>query len=265
MIHYFVYMVPPMLLMLWAQMRVKSAYAAAQQLPAPLSGAAAARHVLDSAGLNNVAIEEVPGELTDHYDPRDKVLRLSTPVYNSRTLAAVGIAAHEAGHALQDAKNYAPLAIRNAAVPVANFGSSFGIGMIILGAVLLHSPMLVMAGHRAVCRLRLFSTGESAGRIRRQQSGESPTRAIGHHRRRRARACPQRAERGRLDLCGRHAAGGDDAAVLPLDFHRRRPRPRLTAPAAIACRDVVPFSAGRGRASAAARRRRRRCWRPIAG
>ena len=135
-----------MLLMLWAQMRVKSAYAAAQQLPAPLSGAAAARHVLDSAGLNDVAIEEVPGELTDHYDPREKVLRLSTPVYNSRTLAAVGIAAHEAGHALQDAKNYAPLAIRNAVVPVANFGSSAGLGLIFLGAVFLHSPLLVMAG-----------------------------------------------------------------------------------------------------------------------
>ena len=146
MLHYLVFMIPPMLLMLWAQMRVKSAYAAAQQYPAPLSGAAAARHVLDSAGLNDVTIEEVPGELTDHYDPRDKVLRLSTPVYNGRTLAAVGIAAHEAGHALQDAKNYAPLAIRNAAVPVANFGSSFGIGMIILGAAFLHSPVLVMAG-----------------------------------------------------------------------------------------------------------------------
>jgi hypothetical protein len=146
MLHYLVYMVPPMLLMLWAQMRVKSAYAAAQQLPAPLSGAAAARHILDSAGLNDVAIEEVPGELTDHYDPREKVLRLSSPVYNSRTLAAVGIAAHESGHALQDAKGYAPLAIRNAAVPVANFGSSFGLGLVFLGAALLHSPIMVMVG-----------------------------------------------------------------------------------------------------------------------
>jgi hypothetical protein len=146
MVHYLIYMVPPMLLMFWAQMRVKAAYATAQQMPAPLSGAAAARHVLDSAGLNNVSIEEIPGELTDHYDPRDKVLRLSTPVYNSRTLAAVGIAAHEAGHALQDAKNYAPLAVRNAIVPVANFGSSFGLGLVFLGAVFLHSPVLVMAG-----------------------------------------------------------------------------------------------------------------------
>jgi uncharacterized protein len=146
MLHYLVFMIPPMLLMMWAQMRVKSAYAAAQQMPAPLSGAAAARHVLDSAGLNDVAIEQVPCELTDHYDPSKKVLRLSSPVYNSRTLAAVGIAAHEAGHALQDAKHYAPLTIRNAVVPVANFGSSFGAGMILVGMMFLQSPALVMAG-----------------------------------------------------------------------------------------------------------------------
>ncbi|HTU26626.1 MAG TPA: zinc metallopeptidase, partial [Pirellulales bacterium] len=146
MIHYLVYMIPPIVLMMWAQWRVKSAYAAAQQIPAPLSGAAAARHILDSAGLNDVAIEQIPGELTDHYDPREKVLRLSTPVYNSRTIAAVGIAAHESGHALQDARDYIPLTIRNAVVPVANFGGGAGIWMIILGASLLHSYMLVMAG-----------------------------------------------------------------------------------------------------------------------
>jgi uncharacterized protein len=146
MVHYLIYMVPPMLLMLWAQMRVKSAYAAAQQFPAPLSGAAAARHVLDSAGLSNVTIESIPGQLTDHYDPRDKVLRLSEAVYTGRTLAAVGIAAHEAGHALQDAKHYAPFTVRNAIVPVANIGSGAGLWMIILGAALLHSPMMVMAG-----------------------------------------------------------------------------------------------------------------------
>ena len=73
-------------------MRIRTSYAEAQKQPAPLSGAAAARHILDSAGLTNVAIEEIPGELTDHYDSRDKVLRLSRAVYESRTLAAVGIA-----------------------------------------------------------------------------------------------------------------------------------------------------------------------------
>jgi uncharacterized protein len=139
---YFLFVGPALLLALWAQMRVKMAYASAQQQPASLSGAAAARHILNSAGLDSVAIEEVPGELTDHYDPRSKVLNLSSPVYNGRTLAAVGIAAHEAGHALQDARAYAPLAIRNAAVPVANFGSGAGVWMIILGAMFHFHPLV---------------------------------------------------------------------------------------------------------------------------
>jgi hypothetical protein len=120
-------------------------YATAQQLPAPLSGAAAARHILDRAGLENVGIEMVPGHLSDHYDPRDKMLRLSQEVYQSRTLAAVGIAAHEAGHALQDARAYAPLVIRNAVVPIAGFGSNAGILMAVFGAIL-NMPGLIWAG-----------------------------------------------------------------------------------------------------------------------
>lgn len=145
MFQYFLYLAPAILLALWAQMRVKSAYAAAQQQPAPLSGAAAARHVLDSAGLNGVEIEQIPGQLTDHYDPRDKVLRLSQQVYQSRSLAAVGIAAHEAGHAIQDARHYAPLVIRNAAVPVASFGSGFSMILFFAGMVA-HLPFLLYAG-----------------------------------------------------------------------------------------------------------------------
>lgn len=132
---YLLYVAPALLLALWAQFRVKVTYAQAQQMPAPLSGAAAARHILDSAGLQSVAIEQVPGHLSDHYDPRDKVLRLSPEVYQSRTLAAVGIAAHESGHALQDAHAYAPMAIRNAAVPVASFGSQAGIWLVIAGVI----------------------------------------------------------------------------------------------------------------------------------
>jgi Zn-dependent membrane protease YugP len=142
---YFLFLAPAILLMLWAQFRVKATYAEAQQQPAPLSGAAAARHILDSAGLENVGIEQVPGHLSDHYDPRDKVLRLSPEVYQGRNLAAVGIAAHESGHALQDARAYAPLHIRNAAVPVANFGSSFGIMMMLFGLIF-QFPMLLWAG-----------------------------------------------------------------------------------------------------------------------
>jgi len=142
---YWLFILPALLLGLWAQFRIKVNYATAQQLAAPLSGAAAARHILDSAGLGNVGIEMVPGHLSDHYDPRDKVLRLSEEVYHSRTLAAVGIAAHEAGHALQDAHAYAPLVIRNAAVPIAGFGSNAGILMAVFGAIL-NMPGLIWAG-----------------------------------------------------------------------------------------------------------------------
>jgi Zn-dependent membrane protease YugP len=126
---------PFFLLGLFAQMWVKSAYARAQRRPAPLSGAAAARLILDSAGLQNVPIEVVGGKLTDHYDPRRKILRLSQAVYQSNSLAAVGIAAHESGHAIQDARGYAPLVIRNAAVPAAGFGSNSSFLLIILGII----------------------------------------------------------------------------------------------------------------------------------
>lgn len=141
---YFLIIAPAVLLGLWAQWRISASYGRAQQMAAPLSGAAAARHILDSAGLDNVEIEQIGGHLSDHYDPRHKVLRLSPEVYNSRTLAAVGIAAHEAGHAIQDARAYVPLVVRNAAVPVAGFGSNVGILLIILGAIF--SQWLVWVG-----------------------------------------------------------------------------------------------------------------------
>jgi Zn-dependent membrane protease YugP len=139
------FVAPAMLLALWAQMKVKSTYATAQGIAAPLSGAAAARHVLDSAGLTNIQIEQIPGQLTDHYDPQAKVLRLSPEVYQGRNVAAVGIAAHEAGHALQDAESYAPMLVRNAAVPVANFGGGFS--MVLLGiGFMMHFTLLLWAG-----------------------------------------------------------------------------------------------------------------------
>jgi Zn-dependent membrane protease YugP len=140
---YLLFVGPAILLGLWAQFRVKSTYAVAQQEPAPLSGAAAARHILDSAGLQDVGVEQVQGFLSDHYDPRAKVLRLSPEVYHNRSMAAVGIAAHEAGHALQDARNYAPLVIRNAAVPVAGFGSNFSMILIIAGLIFQFGPLLL--------------------------------------------------------------------------------------------------------------------------
>jgi uncharacterized protein len=132
---YFLAVAPAMLLAFWAQGRVRHNYAVASQVPAPLSGAATARHLLDSAGLQAIAIEPVAGQLTDHYDPSAKVLRLSEGVYGHRNMAAVGIAAHEAGHALQDAHRYAPLVVRNLAVPLANFGGSTSMILIMIGAM----------------------------------------------------------------------------------------------------------------------------------
>ncbi len=141
---YFLIVGPAFLLAMWASWRVKSTFAQANQIPANLSGAAAARHILDSAGLQDVDIELTPGELSDHYDPRHNVLRLSQAVYQGRTQAAVGIAAHEAGHAIQKARGYAPLVIRNAAVPVASFGSNSSLLMIIGGAMFSFQPLIML-------------------------------------------------------------------------------------------------------------------------
>jgi Zn-dependent membrane protease YugP len=152
---YFLMLAPAFLLAMWAQWKVKATYAQAQQLPAPLSGAAAARHVLNSAGLYDVGIEQVPGHLSDHYDPRHKVLRLSQEVYQSRSLAAVGIAAHEAGHAIQDARRYAPLVVRNFAVPAANFGSGFSFLLFFLGMIL-SMPALIWIGVAAFGAVAFF-------------------------------------------------------------------------------------------------------------
>lgn len=132
---YYMIVGPAFLLAMWAQYRVRSAYARADQVPAQVTGAAAARYILDSAGLQEVGIEMTPGELSDHYDPSANVLRLSQGVYMGRTQAAVGIAAHEAGHALQKAHNYLPLVVRNAAVPAASIGSRSAFLLVILGAI----------------------------------------------------------------------------------------------------------------------------------
>ena len=95
-------------------------------------------------GCSSVGIEQVGGHLSDHYDPRDKVLRLSGDVYNGRSMAAVGVACHEAGHAFQDAQSYAPLVVRNLAVPVANFGSGTGVVLLMLGAVMGFKPLILL-------------------------------------------------------------------------------------------------------------------------
>lgn len=127
--------IPPLLLGLWAQWRVRASFNKYSQVSTStgMSGAQMARRVLDSQGLSNVQVEEVGGFLSDHYDPGAKVLRLSPDVYNGRTVAAAGVAAHEAGHALQDAKGYTPLILRSAMVPTVQFGSWLGPIMFFIG------------------------------------------------------------------------------------------------------------------------------------
>ncbi len=124
-----------------ASARVSSTYKKySKQLTAKgLTAAEAARKILDQNGLYNVRIESIAGELTDHYDPRANVIRLSDSVRNSTSVAAVGVAAHEAGHAVQHATGYAPIKVRNAIVPVANIGSIAGPYLIIIGLLLQNS------------------------------------------------------------------------------------------------------------------------------
>ena len=142
-------MLPALVLTLLAQWWVKSAFQRASQIPnmQRVTGAQAARQILDSAGLSNIPIEPTQPmstrmragatpSLDDHYDPSAKVLRLSPAVYGTASVAALGVAAHEAGHAIQDAKGYAPMQWRSALVPAANIGSNFGIWLVILGLIL---------------------------------------------------------------------------------------------------------------------------------
>ncbi|WP_437202305.1 zinc metallopeptidase [Planctomicrobium sp. SH664] len=143
-IWYFIILAPALLLMVWAQFRIKHAYSAGQQVPAGLSGAATARRILDAAGLQDVEVESTTGHLSDHYDPTHHVLRLSNDVYQGRNAAAVGIAAHEAGHALQHAQNYGPMALRQIAVPAAQFGPIWFMVFLVLGMfVPLYSKQLL--------------------------------------------------------------------------------------------------------------------------
>src|SRR5436309_3698708 len=141
---YLLFLAPALILALIAQMWVSSAYARASQIQASMSGYAAARRILDAAGLTNVQIEAIPGHLSDHYDPREKVLRLSADNYHGTSLAAVGIAAHESGHALQDAMGYLPLTIRNLAVPAAQFGSSASMFMLLIGMMIHWSGLMLL-------------------------------------------------------------------------------------------------------------------------
>jgi Zn-dependent membrane protease YugP len=135
---YFLFIGPPLLLSLWASFRTKSAFKkySRVRVRSGMTGAQAARRLLEGAGISDVEIIGVKGTLSDHYNPVTRKLALSEPVFGSNSIAAVGVACHEAGHAIQHANKYAPLWLRSALVPTANIGSKLGYGMMFIGAIM---------------------------------------------------------------------------------------------------------------------------------
>lgn len=157
---YFLFVGPALLLSLWASYRTKSTFEKFSRVRTfgGLTGSAAAKRLLDSAGISDVEIVATKGVLSDHYNPLTKTLALSEPVYASDSVAAVGVACHEAGHAIQHARRYAPLWLRSALVPTANIGSKLGYWVMILGAVLMSrtGPSIIYAGAALFSLVLLF-------------------------------------------------------------------------------------------------------------
>lgn len=141
-------LIPGLAVTLWAQWKVSSTYKRYSEVPSGrgLTGGQGARILLDSAGLNGVGIEIINGRLSDNYDPRSKTLRLSADVANSKSLAALGVAAHETGHAVQDATGYSLMKVRGALVPAANLGSNLGMILFFAGLVFFRSPLMLNIG-----------------------------------------------------------------------------------------------------------------------
>jgi uncharacterized protein len=154
---YFLILAPGILLAIWAQFRVQNAYSEANRIRARsgYTGAQAAEAVLQTAGVPGVQIQPVEGFLSDHYVPGQHLLRLSPPVYAGHSLASLGIAAHEAGHAIQDATGYPLLGIRNAIVPLASFGSGLSWIILVIG-LLFHMMGLVLLGILAFSAVVVF-------------------------------------------------------------------------------------------------------------
>lgn len=152
---YIVYVLPAVIFAMWASANVNSTFKKYAKIHSRrgITGAEAARRVLDSKGLTNVRIERVSGNLTDHYDPRTNVIRLSDTVYSDTSEAAIGVACHEAGHAMQYAESYAPIKLRNAIIPVTNIGSKLSMPLILIGIFLsyLSDYLIIFAYVGIIC------------------------------------------------------------------------------------------------------------------
>lgn len=142
--YYILLVLPAFLFALYAQFKVKGTFNKYRKLPNRngYTGRDVARAILDQNGLRDVSVQNVPGELTDHYDPRTKVVRLSQSVYGSTSVAALGVAAHETGHAIQHKLNYIPLGLRSSLVPVANIGSTAGPYLAMFGLLFQYNPLI---------------------------------------------------------------------------------------------------------------------------
>jgi uncharacterized protein len=143
----FILLIPAFLFSLWAQYKTQSTFRRYSEIGSSrgITADAVAGKILQSYGVSNVTVESTPGQLTDHYDPRTKVLRLSEGVYGNSSIAAIGVAAHEAGHAIQDARGFSPIKIRNAIVPVVNITSNLAIPLFIIG-LFASLPILIQLG-----------------------------------------------------------------------------------------------------------------------
>ncbi|SDC57638.1 MULTISPECIES: zinc metallopeptidase [unclassified Candidatus Frackibacter] len=144
----FIIIIPVLIFSAYAQFKVKSTFNKYLEVAASqgYTGAEVARDILRRKGLDDVTVEQTRGKLSDHYDPKAKKLRLSSEVYQGRSLASLGVAAHETGHAIQDAVDYVPLNFRNSLFPVASFGSQLGLPLAVFGFIFFKSQLLVQIG-----------------------------------------------------------------------------------------------------------------------
>ena len=145
---YYILVILGAILCLIASARVKTTFNKYSKIRSMsgITGAEAAERILHNAGIYDVTVQRMSGNLTDHYDPRDKTLKLSDSVFNQTSVAAIGVAAHECGHAIQHQNQYIPLRLRSAIVPVANFGSAISWPIILIGALLVNSQALINLG-----------------------------------------------------------------------------------------------------------------------
>ena len=222
--YYIVLVLPCVLFAFWAQSKVNSTfnrYSRVQNLRG-LTGAQAAEAVLRYNGVSGVRIEYVSGKLTDHFDPRSNVIRLSSAVYSSTSVASIGVAAHEAGHAVQYAIGYAPIKLRAAIIPLTQFGSMAAMPLLILGLILNTSTL--HDRHCGVRSVHAVPAGDPAG-----GAGRVPPRFADHSAerpadRRRVPDGEKDTHSGGTDLCCRAGDLAGTAAASGADFWRKRPQ-----------------------------------------